>query len=91
MIEMTGKELFKLAGAATKRPDNRITLKVSGLVLNCQEYTGQDGKVMRQYQIWSKELGGAALKFGTSRLLKVGESAEIMLTLVGFNAFEAGK
>ena len=88
MPEFKTSDVLKMMASASKKPDNRMTLKFKGIILQATSYKRSDDSTAYNYMIWRKE-SGDVLKFGSARLLKQGEEAEVMITLTGFQAFEA--
>lgn len=87
MAGFTNKEILQFVASAQKRPQNRLMLKLKLMVLSGQEYPKQDGTKGYRYQGWSAASEGI-VAFTSSRLLEKGKEHEVMLTLMGFTAFE---
>jgi hypothetical protein len=86
-MSFTNKEILQFVAAAQKRPTNRLTVKLSMLILSAQEYVKQDQTKGYRYQAFDNKSEGI-VTFTSSRLLKKGEPAEVLLVLNGFTAFE---
>lgn len=84
---METREVLKALQVASRRPDNRLTLKLTLMIMGQQEYKRQDSTKSYIYQGWDSK-SESIIKFGTSRILEKGKPAEVLLTLTGFNAFE---
>ncbi len=81
------KEVMGVVTAAQRRPDNRLQLKIKGLVLSIQEYQKQD-KTKGYKVLMFVQDQKAVLTFTTSRVVEEGKVFEALVTLTGFTAFE---
>jgi len=84
---METREVLKALQVASRRPDNRLVLKMSLMIMSSQEYKKQDGTKGYIYQGWDTKTE-SIIKFMSSRLLEKGKPSEVLLTLTGFSAFE---
>jgi len=84
---METKEVLKALQVASRRPDNRLVLKMTLMIMSSQEYKRQDGTKSYIYQGWDSK-SESIIKFSSSRLLEKSKPAEVLLTLTGFSAFE---
>jgi len=88
MAQFETREVLTMLGNAAKRPQNKIVLKLVVLILTSREWENKEKKKMYTYTSFSSTHDGI-ISFNTSRLLPKGKEAEVLLTMTGFQAYEA--
>lgn len=84
---METREVLTMLAAAQKRPQNKITIKLTVLILTFREWLNKDSVKMFTYTAFSEAADGV-ISFNSNRLLPKLKPSEVMVTLSGFTAFE---
>lgn len=90
MAQMESREVFNLLASVSKKSPNKMTLKLTVLIMDTRPWESKEGKKMYTYTSYASSVSGLII-FNSSRLLPNGKEAEVVLTLSGFSAFEAFK
>lgn len=92
MAEITSKELFKLGQSVAKR-NTKLTLKVTGQVFRVVPFESKDsvsGLKKTRYNYTVIDMKNQQIyEFVGSRLFQAGATAEFLITLSGFTAYES--
>jgi len=78
-------QVVRMVAQAQKRPENRLVLKLKGLLLSCQPYLKKDGTTSYQMQFFHNETESLIKFYGPDPIEK-GKPVEIEFLLTGFNA-----
>jgi len=86
MAEFKTGEVLKMLAQAGKRPNNRLVVKLTGLLLMDKPWVTKEGETRHNYTLFA-ESSQALVEFSSTRLLTPGKPCEVLLTLDGFRAF----
>lgn len=81
-------EVVRMMVKSQNTSKNKMVLKFTGMIVAANEYLKQDKTKGYRYTI-REPFGSSLIDFSSTRLLKLDEKAEVLLTLYGFQAYEA--
>lgn len=81
-------EVVRMMVKSQNTSKNKMVLKFTGMIVAANEYVKQDKSKGYRYTIREPH-SGSLIDFSTNRVLKLDEKSEVLLTLYGFQAYEA--